>query len=218
VGIIGLSVVFTAIASAQVTSPAGRPNGPKPTVVIVHGAWADASGFSDVITSLQHQGYTVIAPANPLRGLASDSAYISSVLNTLSGPLVVVGHSYGGAVITNAATGNPNVKALVYVAAFVPDQGQTLLDLVSHAPGSQLVPPGLPGATQRHRYHRRMEVREEDMVSQPADEIYVHGYSEEFQRYHSSRTLTADAPFIVPYLHPGQTLLDCGCGPGVDHV
>ncbi|MER6425986.1 alpha/beta fold hydrolase [Streptomyces sp. NPDC001137] len=71
-------------------------------------------------------GYPVIAPPNPLRSVASDSAYLAGILATLSGPIVLVAHSYGGIVVTNAATGNPNVKALVYVAAFVPDQGETL--------------------------------------------------------------------------------------------
>src|SRR6185295_6408240 len=103
-----------------------------------HGAWADASSFNDVTNRLQRRGFTVIAPANPLRGLASDSAYLSSILATISGPVVLVGHSYGGMVITNAATGNANVKALVYIAAFVPDVGDSLLGLQTKYPGSRL--------------------------------------------------------------------------------
>src|SRR6266852_9619992 len=94
----------------------------KPSIVLVHGAWADGSSWSRVIALLQDQGYTVYAPANPLRGLASDSAYIADFLHAIAGPIVLVGHSYGGAVITNAATGNPNVKALVFIDAFAPDQ------------------------------------------------------------------------------------------------
>src|SRR5690349_10754386 len=82
----------------------------KPTVVLVHGAFADASGFGAVTDRLQDRGYTVIAPANPLRGPASDAAYIASVLKTIEGPVVLVAHSYGGAVITEAATMAPNVK------------------------------------------------------------------------------------------------------------
>src|SRR5262245_7943980 len=101
-------------------------SGPKPTVVFGHGAFADASGWSDEIRHLQRDGFPVLAPANPLRGIALDAAYIRSVLATISGPIVLVGHSYGGAVITNAASGNPNVKALVYIAAFAPDEGETL--------------------------------------------------------------------------------------------
>jgi pimeloyl-ACP methyl ester carboxylesterase len=98
----------------------------KPTVVLVHGAFADASGFNDVIANLQRRGYPVYAPANPLRGLASDSAYIRSFLATITGPIVLVGHSYGGAVITNAATGNTHVTALVYIAAYALDQGESV--------------------------------------------------------------------------------------------
>ena len=110
----------------------------KPTIVLVHGAWADASSWSRVITRLQSDGYTVDAPPDPLRGIASDSASLASFLKTIPGPVVLVGHSYGGAVITNAATSDPEVKALVYVDAFIPDQGQTILQLVAGAPGSHL--------------------------------------------------------------------------------
>lgn len=143
--IVGLSVLFTAGASAQ-PATTQRPNGPRPTVVLVHGAWADSSSWNGVIKRLQNHGYTVIAPANPLRGLASDSAYVASVLATVPGPIVLVGHSYGGAVISNAAAGNANVKALVYIAAFIPDVGETGNSLVTHFPGSHIVPPGFPGA------------------------------------------------------------------------
>jgi pimeloyl-ACP methyl ester carboxylesterase len=111
---------------------------PKPSIVLVHGAWADGSSWSRVIALLQDKGYTVYAPANPLRGLRSDSAYIADFLHSIIGPIVLVGHSYGGAVITNAAAGNPNVKALVFVDAFAPDQGETLAALSSAPP-----PPGL---------------------------------------------------------------------------
>jgi pimeloyl-ACP methyl ester carboxylesterase len=112
-------------------------SGPKPSIVLIHGAWADGSSWSRVIGILQQQGYTVYAPANPLRGLTSDSAYIASFLQSISGPIILVGHSYGGAVITNAATGNPNVKALVYIDAFAPDQGESLASLSTVPP-----PPG----------------------------------------------------------------------------
>ncbi|WP_416980512.1 alpha/beta fold hydrolase [Streptomyces sp. T028] len=122
-------------SAAQAHTPA---KGPKPTVVLVHGAFADASGWNGVAGRLVRDGYPVIAPANPLRGVSSDSAYLASVLATLGGPVVLVGHSYGGIVITNAAAGNPNVTALVYVAAFMPDQGETLLGLQTRYPGSQL--------------------------------------------------------------------------------
>jgi pimeloyl-ACP methyl ester carboxylesterase len=97
-----------------------------PTIVLVHGAFADASGWNDVIARLQADGYPVYAPANPLRGMPTDGPYIRDFLNTIEGPVVAVGHSYGGAVITNAAAGLDNVKALVYIAAFAPDEGETV--------------------------------------------------------------------------------------------
>ncbi|MEJ3746390.1 alpha/beta hydrolase [Actinomycetes bacterium KLBMP 9797] len=128
------AVLGTPAAQAH-TGPGGKQ---KPTVVLVHGAFADASGWNDVAGRLIRAGYPVIAPPNPLRGVAVDSAYLASILATLSGPLVLVAHSYGGIVVTNAATGNANVRALVYVAAFVPDQGETLLGLQTKYPGSRL--------------------------------------------------------------------------------
>ena len=97
-----------------------------PTVVLVHGAFADASSWNGVIERLQARGVRVTAPANPLRGISSDSAYIASVLEQTPGPVIAVGHSYGGAVITNAATHAANVVGLVYVAAFATEQGEVL--------------------------------------------------------------------------------------------
>ena len=108
----------------------------KPSIVLVHGAWADGSSWSRVVRILQDDGYTVYVPPNPLRGLSSDSAYLASFLQSIPGPIILVGHSYGGAVITNAAVGNPNVKALVYVDAFVPDQGESVIQLASASPPS----------------------------------------------------------------------------------
>ena len=141
-----MSVVVAALfivptfASAQAGPGYGAFGGghQKPTIVLVHGAWADSSSWDELIPILQHEGYTVDAPPNPLRGLTSDSAYLTSYLKTISGPIVLVGHSYGGAVITNAATGNPNVKALVYVDAFAPAAGETLEQLTFARPGSCL--------------------------------------------------------------------------------
>ena len=101
----------------------------KPTVVLVHGVWADASGWSGVIERLQDDGYPVAAVPNELRSLSSDAANVRAFLDTMPGPVVLVGHSYGGAVITNAATGAPNVRALVYVDAFAPDQGEAATPL-----------------------------------------------------------------------------------------
>ncbi|MFI6079001.1 alpha/beta fold hydrolase [Actinoplanes sp. NPDC051343] len=110
----------------------------KPTVVLVHGAFADSSGWSDVVRRLQSDGYPVVAAATPLRGVASDAQALRSVLNDVDGPVILVGHSYGGAVITEAARGHQEVKALVYVAAFLPDSGESIGELVSKFPGSTL--------------------------------------------------------------------------------
>ncbi|TQM84481.1 alpha/beta hydrolase family protein [Saccharothrix saharensis] len=138
-GLAVVLLVFTATPASG--SSAGSGHRPKPTVVLVHGAFADASSWSEVVPRLQRKGYPVLAPANPLRGVDSDSAYLASVLSTISGPIVLVGHSYGGVVITNAATGNASVKALVYVAAFAPDAGDTVGGLQVRFPGTKL---GLP--------------------------------------------------------------------------
>jgi pimeloyl-ACP methyl ester carboxylesterase len=126
------------MASAQAGLPHTAQPGIKATIVLEHGAWADGSSWTRVIRLLQRDGYTVTAPPNPLRGLANDAATLADYLSTITGPVVLVGHSYGGAVITNAATGNGNVKALVYVDAFIPDQGETLLQLAGARPGSCL--------------------------------------------------------------------------------
>jgi pimeloyl-ACP methyl ester carboxylesterase len=127
-------------ASLLVAAPATASAATKPTVVLVHGAFADASGWTQVIDGLQRRGYPVLAPANPLRGVATDAAYLKNVLAQIQGPIVLVGHSYGGFVMTNAATGNANVKALVYIAAFAPAEGDTVQGLTGRAPGSLLGP------------------------------------------------------------------------------
>jgi pimeloyl-ACP methyl ester carboxylesterase len=108
------------------------------TVVLVHGAFADASSWTGVIERLQAGGVQVVAPANPLRGISIDSAYIASVLDQIPGPVLAVGHSYGGAVITNAATRARNVVGLVYVAAFATDEGERLSDAESTSKDSVL--------------------------------------------------------------------------------
>jgi pimeloyl-ACP methyl ester carboxylesterase len=112
----------------------GSPQKTLPNIVLVHGAWADGSSWNGVTERLQAAGYPVYAVSNPLRGPTSDAAYVASFLKTLTGPIVLVGHSYGGFIITNAAVGNDNVKALVYVDAFAPDQGETLAQLASTPP------------------------------------------------------------------------------------
>jgi pimeloyl-ACP methyl ester carboxylesterase len=119
----------------QVT-PGDAPGAP--TVVLVHGAFADSSSWNGVVARLLAHGYSVVGVANPLRSLKIDADYLASVLNGISGPVVLVGHSYGGAVITNAAMGNGNVVALVYVAGFAPDDGESAGDLADRFPGSTL--------------------------------------------------------------------------------
>jgi pimeloyl-ACP methyl ester carboxylesterase len=142
-----LSVACLSLFGAQGASAVASPpnaNQSNPTVVIEHGAWADGSSFDNVVRILQHDGYTVDVPSNPLAGLASDTATLTDYLHTITGPIVLVGHSYGGMVTTDAATGNPNVKALVYVDAFVPAEGETALALASAQPGSCLGGGGNP--------------------------------------------------------------------------
>ena len=112
----------------------------RPTIVVEHGAFTDASGWDAVVGRLRRRGYDVLAPANPLRGVGADAAYLKSVLKTIDGPIVLVGHSYGGAVITNAAVGVPGVKALVYVAAVAPKKGESQMDIFARFPGSRLGP------------------------------------------------------------------------------
>ena len=117
-----------AVASAKV----------KPTVVLVPGAFTDASSWTGVIARLERAGYPVLAPADPLRSLSGDSTYIASVLASVKGPIVLVGHSYAGMVITNAAAGDPNVKALVYISAYIPAVGDSAVKLTGQFPGSKL--------------------------------------------------------------------------------
>src|SRR5690349_13882459 len=135
--IAGLAVTLTT-SQSQAKTHAGTAVGAKPTVVLVHGAWANNASWSRVIERLQAEGYTVDAPPNPLQSLNGDARTIADFLKTISGPIVLVGHSYGGAVITNAATGNRDVKALVYVDAFAPAKGESALGLDSSKPGSAL--------------------------------------------------------------------------------
>jgi pimeloyl-ACP methyl ester carboxylesterase len=124
--------------ATQAVIPKGGSSVAKPTVVLVHGAFADSSSWSSEIQFLQEKGYPVVAVANPLRGVASDSAYLLSVLKTITGPIVLVGHSYAGFLISAAAASDNQVKALVYVAAYIPDKGESPADLTYKFPGSEL--------------------------------------------------------------------------------
>src|SRR5262245_6130523 len=114
------------------------PQASKPTVVLVHGAFAESSSWETVVARLQAKGYRVVAAANPLRGVRNDATYVANLLDSISGPVVLVGHSYGGTVITNAATGKMNVKALIYVSGFAPDEGEASFALNDKFPGATL--------------------------------------------------------------------------------
>ena len=120
------ALALLALVSLGAGSAGSNVRADRPTIVLVHGDWADGSSWASVTERLQGRGFNVVAPPNLLRGPVGDAAYLSSYLRTISGPIVVVAHSYGGFVATNAATGNTNVKALVYIDAFVPDEGETL--------------------------------------------------------------------------------------------
>jgi pimeloyl-ACP methyl ester carboxylesterase len=134
----GLTLAAGLLAPMAQAQPAALAA--KPTVVLVHGAFADSSSWNGVIAALQHDGYTVIAAPDNLRGVRADADVVADVVKGVSGPVVLVGHSYGGSVISEAAEGAPNVKALVYVAAFAPEAGETALGLTGKFPGSTLGP------------------------------------------------------------------------------
>jgi pimeloyl-ACP methyl ester carboxylesterase len=125
-------LVASPVAAADAPAPA------KPAIVLVHGAFADSSSWRGVIDRLQHDGYRVFAAANPLRGVAGDAEAVRALVRSVKGPVVLVGHSYGGPVITEAANGNTNVRSLVYVAGFLPDRGESSLSLSGKFPGSTL--------------------------------------------------------------------------------
>ena len=110
----------------------------RPTVVLVHGAFAESASWDGVIEILKEQGYTVIAPPNPLRSLSGDGLDVASILDTIEGPIVLVGHSYGGSVISGAALGREKVRAMVFVAAFAPEEGESIGELSGLYPGSTL--------------------------------------------------------------------------------
>jgi pimeloyl-ACP methyl ester carboxylesterase len=126
---ITIAATIPVLAMPSGAATAAGNHDPKPTIVLVHGAWANSSSWSGEIARLQGDGYSVYAPPNPLRGLSTDAASLKDFLSTVSGPIILVGHSYGGAVMTSAATGNKNVKALVYVDGYAPDTGETIAEL-----------------------------------------------------------------------------------------
>lgn len=136
-----VAALAAAAALSTGASPAAAKDAPsagKPTIVLVHGAFADASSWNGVAGTLRDKGYPVVAVANPLRGVSSDARYTASLLDKIAGPVVLVGHSYGGSVISNAAVGDARVKALVYVSAFAPERGESVAELAGKFPGSTL--------------------------------------------------------------------------------
>jgi len=112
----------------------------KPTIVLVHGAFADTSSWNEVIKILEKDGYPVVAAANPMRSIKGDADYVGNILSSITSPVILVGHSYGGLVISEAANGNANVKALVYVSGFAPEAGESAAGLTGRFPGSTLGP------------------------------------------------------------------------------
>jgi pimeloyl-ACP methyl ester carboxylesterase len=141
--VLGVAVATLAAGTILAATPAQAASAaasaaPAPTVVLVHGAWEQPSSWTVVAAQLREHGYPVVVPDNPLRTLSGDAASIAGVLKGVAGPIVLVGHSYGGSVITSAADGNPNVKALVYIAAFAPERGESALGLDLRVPGSLL--------------------------------------------------------------------------------
>jgi pimeloyl-ACP methyl ester carboxylesterase len=145
---LGASGVLGTASASSATTASGRS---RPTIVLVHGAFADSSSWNGVVARLLRDGYPVIGAANPLRGVASDAAYVADVLRTVTGPIVLFGHSYWGSVITNAARGNANVTALVYVAAFAPDSGESAGGLLAQFPRERPRPHPATDPAQRRR-------------------------------------------------------------------
>jgi pimeloyl-ACP methyl ester carboxylesterase len=143
-----LLALLTAVAAFAIVtaSPTSASPSPKPTIVLVHGAFADGSCWNALIPLLQTEGFTVIAVQNALASYADDVTTIKRVIAAQKGSVVLVGHSYGGALITGAATGSANVKMLVYVAAFAPDEGETLSTLLGKASPSKLASALVPDA------------------------------------------------------------------------
>jgi len=169
---------------ATATGGAAASARSKPTVVLVHGAFADSSSWNGVIPILEGHGYTVLAAANPLRSVEGDAKSVSDILSTLSGPVVLVGHSYGGAVISGAANGHANVKALVFVAAFAPDKGETAAALSGKFPGSTLGPALAPPVP----------------LSSGGKDLYIQ--SSKFQTQFAADVPTADARLMAAGQRP----------------
>ncbi|WP_082572694.1 alpha/beta hydrolase, partial [Rhizobium sp. Root651] len=133
-----LKLAATVVIATALLSDTAIAQPVKPTIVLVHGAFADSSSWNGVIINLQKDGYKTVAVANPLRSVSNDARLVSDVVGSIEGPVVLVGHSYGGQIISNAANGHNNVRSLVYVAAFAPDSGESASDLAGKFPGGTL--------------------------------------------------------------------------------
>ena len=138
--ILAAAMVLIGASSVSAAAHPQPPTGGGATVVLVHGAFADASSWNGVVELLQREGHTVVAPGLPMRGLASDAAYVASVVDQIEGPVLLVGHSYAGAVISNAATTATNVVGLVYVSGYAPEEGETVNDIAGASRDSLLGP------------------------------------------------------------------------------
>lgn len=133
-----LKLAATVVIATALLSDTAIAQPVKPTIVLVHGAFADSSSWNGVIINLQKDGYKTVTVANPLRSVSNDARLVSDVVGSIEGPVVLVGHSYGGQIISNAANGHNNVRSLVYVAAFAPDSGESASDLAGKFPGGTL--------------------------------------------------------------------------------
>ncbi|TZG32379.1 alpha/beta hydrolase [Agrobacterium sp. B1(2019)] len=175
--ILKILALAATVGTALTTFTQAAEGRAKPTIVLVHGAFAESSSWNGVIGALSKDGYTAIAAANPLRSVASDAAAIASLLRSIPGPVVLVGHSYGGPVITEAAIGNSNVKALVYVAAFAPDTGESSASLSAKFPGSTLADAltttSLPGGGGQDLYIRADRFHDQFAADVPEDEAHL---------------------------------------------
>ncbi len=136
--LIGILVLIGAM-SVSTAAGSDRHSAAEPTIVLVHGAFADASSWNGVVERLQDRGHTVVAPANPLRGIAADSAYIASVVAQIEGPVLLVGHSYGGALLTNVAADAGEIVGLVFVAGYALEPGESCAAATGLAPGGTLL-------------------------------------------------------------------------------
>jgi pimeloyl-ACP methyl ester carboxylesterase len=133
------ALVWLSLAPVPASAGMAREHGPKPTIVLVHGAWADPSGWQQVVERLHHDGYQTVTPTLDLLSIDGDAAIVRAALDAIPGDKILVGHSYGGVVVSNAAAGRADIRAIVYTAAFVPGQGESAIDLLEgYAPSAAL--------------------------------------------------------------------------------